>query len=77
MASAFAPLLELGWRPAFTPDLRLAVHVSGIEKNGGSLNDYIYSASVGGEWFLSKNIGLAADYVAVRSETDINRNLPT
>jgi hypothetical protein len=60
--SAFAPLLELGWRHAFTPDLRLAVDVSGIKKNGGNLNGHIYSASAGVEWFFLKNVGLVADY---------------
>jgi hypothetical protein len=62
IVSASAPLHELGWRQAFTPDLRLAVYVSNIKKNGGSLNGYIYSASAGVEWFLSKNVGVAADY---------------
>jgi len=32
---AFAPLLEVGWRHAFTPDLRMYVEASGIKKNGG------------------------------------------
>lgn len=60
--SAFAPLLELGWRHAITPDLRVFADVSGIKKNGGSLNGHIYSGSAGVEWFFLKNVGLSADY---------------
>jgi hypothetical protein len=60
--SAFAPLLEAGWRHAFTPDLRVFADVSGIKKNGGSLHGHIYSGSAGVEWFFLKNVGLVADY---------------
>lgn len=60
--SAFAPSLEVGWRHAFTPDLRVFADVSGIKKNGGDLNGHIYSGSAGVEWFFFKNVGLVADY---------------
>lgn len=60
--SAFAPLLELGWRHAFTPDLRVFADVSGIKKNGGNLHGHIYSGALGVEWFFLKNVGLVADY---------------
>lgn len=60
--SAFAPLLEVGYRHAFSPDLRLVADVSGVKKNGGRLNGHIYSGSAGVEWFLAKNVGLVADY---------------
>jgi hypothetical protein len=60
--SAVAPLLELGWRHAFTSDLRLVADVSGVKKNGGNLNGHIYSGSLGVEWFFAKNVGIAADY---------------
>ena len=60
--SAFAPLLELGYRHAFAPNLRFVADVSGVKKNGGRLNGHIYSGTAGVEWFFAKNIGLVADY---------------
>ena len=59
---AFAPLLEVGWRHAFTPDLRMYAEASGIKKNGGRINGHIYGGNVGVEWFPFKNIGFVADY---------------
>ena len=60
--SAFAPLLELGYRHAFSPDLRFVADISGVKKNGGRLNGHIYSGTAGIEWFFAKNVGLVADY---------------
>jgi hypothetical protein len=55
-------LLELGYRHAFSPDLRFVADVSGVKKNGGRLNGHIYSGTAGVEWFFTKNVGLVADY---------------
>lgn len=60
--SAWAPLLEFGYRHAFSPDLRFVADVSGVKKNGGRLNGHIYSGTAGIEWFFAKNVGLVADY---------------
>ncbi len=60
--SAYAPVLDLSWRHAFSPDVRMFVEASGIKKNGGKINGHIYSTSIGVEWFLAKNVGLALDY---------------
>ncbi|MFZ6643661.1 hypothetical protein ACO0LL_28315 [Undibacterium sp. TC4M20W] len=60
--STFAPLLELGWRHAFTPATRMFVEASGVKKNGGSINGHIYTATIGAEWFPVENIGIVADY---------------
>jgi len=60
--SAYAPVLDLGWRHAFAPDVRMFVEASGIKKNGGKINGHIYSGAVGVEWFMARNIGLALDY---------------
>lgn len=60
--SAFAPLLEVGWRHAFTPELRLVAEASGIKKNGGRINGHIYGGSVGLEYFPWQNVGLTVDY---------------
>jgi len=60
--SAYAPVLDLGWRHAFAPDVRMFVEASGVKKNGGKINGHIYSAALGVEWFMAKNVGLALDY---------------
>jgi hypothetical protein len=60
--SAFAPLVELGWRHAFSPELRMTAEASGIKKNGGRINGHIYGASLGLEYYPWKNIGLMVDY---------------
>jgi hypothetical protein len=60
--SAYAPVLDLAWRHAFSPDVRMFVDASGIKKKGGRINGHIYSGAVGVEWFMAKNVGLALDY---------------
>ncbi len=59
---AVASLLELGWRYAFTPNVRMYVEASGVKKNGGRLEGHIYNGNVGVEWFPWKNFGFVADY---------------
>lgn len=70
--SAYAPLIELGYRHAFTPNLRLVADASGVKKNGGRINGHIYSGTVGVEWFVAKNVGLVADYGI--SKISLNRD---
>jgi hypothetical protein len=60
--SAFAPLVEVAWRHAFSPELRMVAEASGIKKNGGRINGHIYGGSVGLEWYPWQNIGLMVDY---------------
>jgi hypothetical protein len=64
--SAFAPLLELGWRHAFSPTVRMYVDGSGIRKNGGNVSGHIYGGALGVEWYMSPNVGLSAEYAASR-----------
>ena len=64
--SAYAPLLELGWRHSFAPNLRMYVDASGIKKNGGSLEGHIYGGAVGVEWYVTPAIGLVAEYSATK-----------
>jgi len=59
---AIAPLLEVGVRHAFTPDLRVFVDASGVRKVGGDFRGNIYNAAAGVEWFPVKNIGLVLSY---------------
>jgi hypothetical protein len=69
---AVAPLIELGWRHAFSPDLRMYVEASGVKKNGGNLEGHIYNGNIGVEWYPWKNIGLVADYGV--SKVKLERN---
>lgn len=69
---AVAPLIELGWRHAFTPNLRTYVEASGVKKNGGTLEGHIYNANAGIEWYPWHNIGLVADYGV--SKVKLQRN---
>ncbi|MFS2003719.1 hypothetical protein ACEN9F_08840 [Duganella sp. CT11-25] len=64
--SAYAPLLELGWRHSFAPNLRMFVDASGIKKNGGNLTGHIYGGAVGVEWYPTPAIGVVAEYSATK-----------
>lgn len=70
--STFAPLVELGWRHAFSSKLRMYAEASGIKKNGGKINGHIYGGALGVEWFPWKDVGLAADYGI--SKIQLNRD---
>jgi hypothetical protein len=59
---AIAPLLEVGVRHAFSPDLRLFADASGIRKAGGKFHGNIYNAALGVEWFPVHNVGLVLSY---------------
>ena len=65
-ADAWVPLLELGWRHAFSDSVRVYADVSGVEKGWGNLTGHIYSADVGAEWYPWTNLGFALEYGAQR-----------
>lgn len=67
---AAAPLVQLGWRHAFSPNARMYVDLSGIEKSGGNLSGHIYNASLGAEWYFAKNLGIGAEYSSTRIKID-------
>ena len=73
---AFAPLLEVAWRHAFTPEVRMYMEASGIKKNGGKINGHIYGGNIGVEWFPFKNVGFVADYgiSKIQLHRDSNRD---
>lgn len=77
--SAYAPLLELGWRHAFSPELRMFVDASGVKRNGGKINGKIYSSAVGVEWFATPNVALVVDYgmqkIKLNRDSDRDANL--
>lgn len=66
----FAPLLELGWKHAFSKDLRIYAEASGVKKNWGTVTGHIYGAALGVEWYPLKNIGVGADYGITRIHID-------
>lgn len=66
----FAPLLELGWKHAFSKDLRIYAEASGVKKNWGTVTGHIYGAALGVEWYPLKNLGLGADYGITRIHID-------
>lgn len=66
----FAPLLELGWKHAFSKDLRLYAEASGVKKNWGNVTGHIYGAALGLEWYPLKNLGIGADYGITRIHID-------
>lgn len=72
---AIAPLVQLGWRHAFTDSVRAYADVSGIKKTGGSLEGHIVNASLGVEWFPWQNVGFGAEYSATRIKLDADRDL--
>jgi hypothetical protein len=61
-ASAWAPLLQVGWRHAFNDRWRMYFDASGVRKNGGKLHGHVYNASLGVEWFPWENLGLGLEY---------------
>lgn len=69
-SDAVAPLIQLGWRHAFSPNVRMYADVSGIEKLGGSVSGSIYNAALGGEWYFAKNFGIGAEYSSTRIKID-------
>ena len=70
---AVAPMLEIGFRHAFTPDLRLFADASGIRKSGGSgVRGSIYNAQAGLEWFPVRNVGVSLAYAV--TDVDLKRD---
>lgn len=68
----WAPLLELGWKHAFSKDFRIYAEASGVKKNWGKVTGHIYGAAVGAEWYPLANLGIGADYGITRIK--INRD---
>jgi hypothetical protein len=60
-AQTVAPLVEAGWRHAFSSSVRMYVDTSGVEKSGGNLHGHIYNAALGAEWYFLKNVGVGAE----------------
>ncbi len=70
--TAWAPVLQLGWRHAFSHNLRIYADAYGVKKNGGNLAGHIYNAALGLEWFPIENLGIGAEYDYTRIRLDQN-----
>lgn len=71
--TAWAPVLQLGWRHAFTRDVRMYFDAYGVKKNGGNLAGHIYNAALGLEWFPIENLGIGGEYGYTRIKLEQNR----
>ncbi len=60
--SAWAPLLQAGWRHAFGAHWRMYFGAAGVFKGGGKLQGHIYNASLGVEWLPTRHLGFALEY---------------
>jgi hypothetical protein len=60
--SAWAPMLQLGWRHAFNDHWRMYLDASGVRKNGGRISGHIYNAALGAEWLPLDNLGFGLEY---------------
>lgn len=68
---AVAPMLEVGVRHAFSPDLRVFFDGSGIHKGGGGVHGSIYNAQLGVEWFPVRHVGVTLAYAV--TDVDLKR----
>lgn len=73
-ASAWAPLLELGWRHAFSENARLYADISGVYKSNGSISGHIYNASLGFEYYPWRNLGFGVEYGAQRIKIEADKS---
>jgi len=60
--SAWAPLLQFGWRHAFGDHWRMYLNAAGVKKNGGRLYGHVYRAALGVQWFALRHFGISAEY---------------
>jgi hypothetical protein len=60
--SAVAPLLTLGWRHAFSDRLRGYVDFAGVRKPSGTLTGHLLNATLGMEYYVLQNLGMALEY---------------
>lgn len=73
-ASAWAPLVELGWRHAFSDRARLYADISGVYKSSGSISGHIYNGALGFEYFPWQAIGFGIEYGAQRIKIDADKS---
>lgn len=62
--NAVAPLLELGWRHAFSDSWRAYADFSGVRKSSGTLTGHLLNETLGLEYYPWHNFGVALEYSA-------------
>jgi hypothetical protein len=62
--NAVAPLLTLGWRHSFTPELRGYADISGVRKPFGTVRGHLVNGTLGLEFMPWENAGVAIEYSA-------------
>jgi hypothetical protein len=62
--NAIAPLLTLGWRHAFSENVRGYAEFSGVRKPSGTLTGHLLNGMLGLEYYPWQNLGLALEYSA-------------
>jgi hypothetical protein len=73
--SAWAPMLQLGWRHVFDDDWRMYLDASGVRKNGGRISGHIYNAALGVEWLPWQNLGFGLEYGYSQIKLHWNRRM--
>jgi hypothetical protein len=69
-ASAAAPLLTLGWRHAFSENLRGYADFSGVRKPSGEITGHLLNGTLGAEYYPWHNFGVALEYSI--NDLDVN-----
>jgi len=73
--SAWAPMLQLGWRHRFNDQWRMYLDASGVRKNGGRISGHIYNAALGVEWLPWENLGFGVEYGYSQIKLHWNRSM--
>lgn len=73
--SAWAPMLQLGWRHFFSDSWRMYLDASGVRKNGGRISGHIYNAALGVEWLPWRNLGFGLEYGYSQIKLHWNRSM--
>lgn len=73
--SAWAPMLQLGWRHFFGDSWRMYLDASGVRKNGGRISGHIYNAALGVEWLPWRNLGFGLEYGYSQIKLHWNRSM--
>ena len=62
--NAIAPLLMLGWRHAFSGNLRCYAYFSGVKRPSGTVTGHLLNGTLGMEYYPWHNLGFALEYSA-------------
>ena len=70
---AWAPMVDLGWRHAWSRDLRSYIDISGVAKHNGNTTGHIVNAAVGVEYFPWEHLGFGVEYGAQRVHIEASK----